>query len=286
MLLEQKKFPRAMKIITALSKEVKKLDDKALLVEIHLVESQVYQALKNIPKAKGALTAARAAAASIYVTPVLQAEIDHQAGTLQSEEKDYKTAFSYFFEAFKTFSTINDPRAILSFKYMLLVKIMQGRSSDAKAFMNGKYAAKYTGSDLDAMKAIAKAYEDRSIHALDDALNSYPVELAADPLIQHHLKELSENLLEQNIIRLIEPYSRVEISHIAKLIKLPVDRVEGKLSQLILDNKFSGILDQGLGHLVIFTKQVEDTTYKAALETLNSMNDVVDNLFVRAAHLS
>jgi len=105
-------------------------------------------------------------------------------------------------------------------------------------------------------------------------------------VVDSHLSVLYDTLMEQNLCRLIEPFSRVEISHIAKLIELAVSTVEKKLSQMILDKKITGTLDQGTGCLEIFEPPQEDKVYAAALDTFSNISRVVDVLFSRSEKIA
>lgn len=284
--LSHQRYNEALGIINELLREVKRLDDKAHLLEIQLLESRIHHALRNIPKARAALTSARTTANSIYVPLTLQAEIDMQAGIIAAEEKDYKTAYSYFYEGFEGFVSLEDnDRAMANLKYMLLCKIMTGNAQDVGSIVNGNVALKFSGRQVDAMVAVAKAHSERSLESFEKTLKEYKNELSDDPIVDAHLNSLYETLKEQNLLRLTEPFSRVEIKHVAKLINLQVYDVEAKLSQMILDKKLNGILDQGDGCLIVYGDEPLSKTYQSSLDTLKNMDNVVHSLFDKAATL-
>ena len=172
---------------------------------------------------------------------------------------------------------------------MLLCKVMLDLAEEVGGIINSKMALKYgTGKfqrDIDAMRAIATAHTHRSLEEFKAALAEYGPELTDDVIIKSHINAIFDRMLQSNLERIIEPFSRVEIEHVAHLIKLPRADVETKLSQMILDKKLNGILDQGAGCLEIFDASADDPTYTAAIETIEHMGAAVQALYAKAQKL-
>ncbi|KAL3232622.1 26S proteasome regulatory subunit RPN6 [Nakaseomyces bracarensis] len=284
---EKKEYNDSLELINNLLREFKKLDDKPSLVDVHLLESKVYHKLRNLAKSKASLTASRTAANSIYCPTVTVAELDLMSGILHCEDKDYKTAYSYFFESFESYHNLSSKnsyeKACQVLKYMLLSKIMLNLIDDVKTILNAKYTKEtYQSRGIDAMRAVAEAYNNRSLQEFNVALKQYKTELMSDELTRSHFNALYDTLLESNLCKIIEPFECVEISHISKMIGLDAQHVEGKLSQMILDKIFYGVLDQGNGWLYIYETPHQDATYDSALELVGQLNKVVDQLFDKA----
>lgn len=291
-------FKESLKIIDPLISEFKKLDDKTSLVDVQLLESKNYFKLKNIAKSKASLTSARTSANSIYCPSSVQAELDLMSGILNANDKDFKTAYSYFFEAFENYqlhetkntdSSIEDDensKSIKVLKYMLLCKIMIGNIDDINSLLKQKSCQPFiTKNDIEAMKSVAQSYSNRSLKELENSLKSYNKELTLDPIIRSHLSDLYDSLFQKNLLKLIEPYSCIEINHICSMIGLPKDVIESKLSNMILDKVFYGVLDQGNGWLIIYEEPTKDESYDFGLQIIKQMSNAVDLLYEKASLL-
>jgi len=288
--LEAQQYKPALTLIDTLLTELKRLDDKMILTEVHLLESRVYRGIGNMAKAKAGLTSSRTAANSIYCPPPLQSALDLQSGVLHAEDKDYTTAYSYFFEAFENLSTQGDDqdgKALGALKYMLLCKIMLNLPEDVTSLLSNKLALKYTQlREVESMRAIARAHQERNLAEFERALREYKDELSSDPTIRSHLAALYDTLLEQNLLRIVEPYSVVEIAYVAEVVGQGRQAVEAKLSQMILDKVFHGVLDQGRGCLLVYDKPESDNTYGAAIDTLEQVAKVVDSLYAKTVKIT
>ncbi|KAH0789026.1 26S proteasome non-ATPase regulatory subunit 11 [Histomonas meleagridis] len=291
-LLEDKRYNETLEIISRLTTELRKVDHKSQLIEVYLIESRTFRGLGDYSRAKASLTAARTNAAAVYTSPLLQGQLDLESGIIFTEEKDYRTASSYFSEAFDAFSSANDPRATDALKYNLLCKILDDRPNECfSIYQNSALTLTHLHStsgddsnaknEIEAMLEIGKASEAKSLKQLTEIMERRHNDLENDPVVASNIHNLIDSLEEQNLLRIVKPYSAVELSRIAEMINLPVEEVEAKLVQMILDQKLKASINQSDGILNIFEDEEENELLTQSIELIEQMDGVVDALYAR-----
>ena len=98
----------------------------------------------------------------------------------------------------------------LSLHISIFLKIF--RPEEVHNIVSGKLALKYSGADIEAMKLVAQASKKRSLADFQSTVGKYSKELKGDKIVARHLDTLYQTMLEQNLCRIIEPYSRVQVN--------------------------------------------------------------------------
>jgi 26S proteasome regulatory subunit N6 len=257
---------QALDIVSKAIIDLKRYEDNLGLITLQLIESKIHFASKGISKAKAALTSVKTLCTKVYIEPKLQAEIDMHAGILSAQEKDFNLSYSYFYESFDVYNMLKrQQKALKAIQYMILSKIMSGSIDDVNNIVYGKQGQKYYGREIEALRGVEDAVRQKSVKLLKNCVDNYIDLFSKDTFMIHHLTDLQNELLEKNLIKIIQPYSVVEIEFVTNTIGLPFFEIISKLSQMILDKKINGILDQGRGSLIIY----EDTITNVILIFIN-----------------
>ena len=242
------------KVVTLL----KKFEDKINLIRIFLYESRVYYELRNTDLARSSLTAARAMAVSTVCPSALQAQIDLLNGMFLIDDACFDSAVGYLVESIEGFSI--DKQFVdggVAFRYLILCKILSNKFKEIPTILNAKYIKKLKEHEeddfvLELLLKVKDIAKNRDVVAYQNLLNSNDKILKDDIFMYKHLSFYYNKLLEQNIMKIIEPYSHVKISFIADKLHFESSLVEDKLRMMILDRKIYGILDHKSGCLVVF----------------------------------
>ena len=273
-------YSKALDICNKVIFDLKRYEDNLGLIQLLLLESKIYYATNGISKAKASLTSVKTLVTKVYIEPKLQANIDLHAGILAAHEKDFNLAYSYFFEAFDVFNIPNKKRrnkGLRTFQYMILCKIVGGHIEEVNNVVLSKQGKDYYGPEVEALRSIEIAVKEKSIKLLKDNIEKNK-EYFKDTVIHYHINNLQNDLLEKNLIKIIKPYSVVEIDFIAKSIGLNYQEVLNKLRQMILDKKINGIIDQGKGSLIIYDEESSNPYLDKSIETFKNLEKVVEAL--------
>ncbi|CAJ0842224.1 4836_t:CDS:10 [Entrophospora sp. SA101] len=211
------------------------------LLEIFALEIQMYTETKNNKKLK-ALYQQCLHVKSAIPHPRIMGVIRECGGKMHMGEKEWFKAQTDFFESFKNYDEAGSPQRIQVLKYLVLANMLNESQIDPFDSQETKpYKHK---NEIVAMVNLVTAYQRKEIREFEKILRENRATIMDDPFIRTYIDDVLKNIRTQVLLRLIKPYTRIEIPFVSKQLNIPAQDVEDLLVGLVLDNKIVGRIDQ------------------------------------------
>ncbi|KAI9308871.1 PCI domain-containing protein [Cunninghamella echinulata] len=263
--LDRKEYGRLNKILRQLRTACQKddgTDDQRKgthLLEILALEIQMHTATKNTKKLKELYQQCLHVRSAIP-HPRIMGVIRECGGKMHMSEKQWDKAQTDFFESFKNYDEAGSPQRIQVLKYLVLANMLTESqinpfdSQETKPYKNDK--------EIAAMTNLVAAYQRKEIKEFEKILQVNRASIMDDSFIRTYIDDVLKNIRTQVLIKLIKPYTMINISFISKQLNISIDDVEELLVGLILDGKIAGQIDQVNQRLELDQRLTDDLKYE------------------------
>ncbi|CAH1103289.1 unnamed protein product [Psylliodes chrysocephalus] len=250
------------------------------LLEIYALEIQMYTAQKNNKKLK-TLYEQSLHIKSAIPHPLIMGVIRECGGKMHLREGEFEKAHTDFFEAFKNYDESGSPRRTTCLKYLVLANMLMKSginpfdSQEAKPYKNDP--------EILAMTNLVNAYQNNDINEFEHILKQNRQNIMDDPFIREHIEDLLRNIRTQVLIKLIKPYTRIQIPFISTELNIDVSEVESLLVSCILDNTIQGRIDQVNQVLFLERATINQARYSALDRWANQLNSLHSSIINKMA---
>ncbi|KAI8459360.1 PCI domain-containing protein [Phakopsora pachyrhizi] len=256
-----------------------------LLLEVLAIEIQMYTDRKESKKLRSIYDQTLTVKSTIP-HPRIMGIIRECGGKMHMSEKNWASAQYDFFEAFKNYDEAGSPQRISSLKYLSLAHMLMDSGIDP---FNSQETKPYKQDpEIVAMTNLVDAYQRRDIHEAEKIIRTNKKTIMEDQFIAQYIKDLLNSLRTQWILGILQSYTRIKLSHIAKQLKISVDEVEEILSLLILDEKLKGgKIDQINGIFQIDSRpDLSERYYKELKRWNDSLSSVNSQVLTKVNNLN
>ncbi|KAG8219441.1 transcription factor MYC1 [Butyriboletus roseoflavus] len=246
--LDRKEYGRLQKIIRELHATTRAAMDSedqsqrgTQLLEIYALEIQMHNEMRNVKKLKEIYNASNNVRSAIP-HPRIMGVIKECGGKMWMGERQWSLASSDFFESFRNYDEAGSPQRIQVLKYLVLANMLTG--SEVNPFDSQETKPYKSDPQIKAMTDLVDAYQRREVHLAEKILKDNRSTIMDDAFIRSYIGELLRSLRTSYLIDLIKPYTRLELSFLAKQLNVEIAEVEELLVGLILEGKVDGRIDQ------------------------------------------
>jgi len=236
------------------------------LLEIYALEIQMYTAQRNNKKLK-ALYDQSLQIKSAIPNPMILGVIRECGGAMHLREEEFEKAHQDFFEAFKSYDESGSSRRTTCLKYLVLANMLM--KSNVNPFDSQEAKPYKNDPEILAMTNLVWAYQNNDLNEFEKILKQNRKAIMDDPFIREHIEELLKNIRTQVVIKLIKPYTRINLKFLSGELNIEASDVENLLVSCILDNTIQGHIDQREGVLEL-DKTPEGTARYLGLDDWNT----------------